>query len=83
MNCVLIANCAIWPKKMFPSLQQTLADLANWNYWSLYMAPSCHICKRTGVRECDPEAAEIKCMLCGFCEAEKQCKERELGTTTR
>jgi len=31
---------------------------------------SCHICKRTGIRECDPQAAEIKCVICGFCEQE-------------
>lgn len=31
---------------------------------------SCHICKRTGVRTCDPEEAEIKCQICGFCERE-------------
>jgi hypothetical protein len=28
---------------------------------------SCHICERTGIRECDPQAAEIKCMVCGWC----------------
>jgi hypothetical protein len=31
---------------------------------------SCHICKRTGIRECDPQEAEVKCMVCGFCEKE-------------
>lgn len=30
----------------------------------------CHICKRTGIRECNPEEAEIKCTICGFCERE-------------
>ena len=29
----------------------------------------CHTCKRTGVRECDPEAAEIRCTICGYCES--------------
>lgn len=28
----------------------------------------CHVCKRTGIRECDPATAEIKCTICGFCE---------------
>lgn len=36
---------------------------------------SCHICIRTGIRECDPAAAEIKCELCGFCEREALRKE--------
>lgn len=29
---------------------------------------SCHICVRTGERTCDPQEAEIKCLICGFCE---------------
>jgi hypothetical protein len=64
---------------MFPSLNAAIAEIANWNYWSLYMAPTCHICVKTGIRECDPEAAEIKCVICGFCEAEKLRLERENG----
>lgn len=32
---------------------------------------SCHICKQDGTRECDPAAAEIRCMVCGKCEAER------------
>lgn len=39
----------------------------------------CHICQRTGVRTCDEEEAEIKCMICGFCEAEADRKRREAG----
>lgn len=31
---------------------------------------SCHTCKRTGIRECNPAEAEVKCMVCGFCERE-------------
>lgn len=31
---------------------------------------ACHICVKTGIRTCDPEEAEIKCMLCGYCERE-------------
>jgi hypothetical protein len=48
------------------------------------MAPTCHVCCRTGIRECDPEAAEIKCVICGFCEGQKLREEREasFGTTT-
>lgn len=29
---------------------------------------SCFICRRTGIRTCDAEEAEIRCMVCGFCE---------------
>lgn len=36
---------------------------------------SCYICKTTGIRTCDKEEAEIKCAVCGFCEAEKKRKE--------
>lgn len=32
---------------------------------------ACHICKRDGTRTCNQEEAEIKCMLCGRCEAER------------
>jgi hypothetical protein len=31
---------------------------------------SCHVCKRTGVRTCNSDEAEIKCTICGFCERE-------------
>ena len=31
---------------------------------------SCHVCVKTGIRECDPEAVGVKCMICGFCEKE-------------
>lgn len=41
------------------------------------MAVTCHICKRTGIRTCDEEEAEIRCMICGFCDAEKLRTERE------
>jgi hypothetical protein len=30
----------------------------------------CHVCKRTGIRECDPDASAVKCLICGFCEKE-------------
>lgn len=29
---------------------------------------SCHVCFVTGIRECNPQEAEIKCMVCGYCE---------------
>jgi hypothetical protein len=68
----------------FPNFIKILHDLNNWEMWIYFkrkeadrMACACHVCKRTGIRECDPEAAEIKCMLCGFCETERQRKERE------
>ena len=35
----------------------------------------CHICVKTGQRECDPAAAEIKCAICNRCEAERQERE--------
>ena len=38
---------------------------------------ACHRCIRTGVGTCDPSEAEIKCMICGFCEAEIKRKQRE------
>ena len=31
---------------------------------------ACHICKKSGVRTCCPEEAEVKCMICGYCERE-------------
>ena len=31
---------------------------------------SCHICVKTGARTCDPQEAEMKCMICGHCERE-------------
>jgi hypothetical protein len=65
----------------FPSLLELLAEYSNWNYWRLYMAPTCHICVKTGIRECDPEAAEIKCLICNFCNTERQRKERENGSS--
>jgi len=34
------------------------------------MASACHVCRYTGERECDPQAADIKCLLCGRCSAE-------------
>jgi hypothetical protein len=34
------------------------------------MACACHVCKRTGERTCDAEEAEVKCMVCGWCERE-------------
>ena len=45
---------------------------------------SCHICKRTGIRECDPAAADIKCELCGFCEREaikEAAKDERISNT--
>jgi ribosomal protein L37E len=41
------------------------------------MSVTCHVCKRTGIRTCDYDEAEIKCMICGFCEAEKTRADRE------
>ena len=32
---------------------------------------ACHICKRTGIRECNPEYASIKCEICGFCKCQE------------
>ena len=32
---------------------------------------TCHICRRTGIRTCNEEEAEIKCLLCGFCDKEE------------
>lgn len=37
---------------------------------------SCHICVRTGEKTCDPEEANVKCMICGRCEAEKEIDEQ-------
>jgi hypothetical protein len=39
---------------------------------------TCHICKQTGQRTCDPQEAEIKCMICGKCAA----KEKDETKTT-
>lgn len=36
------------------------------------MAVVCHVCKKTGIRECDPELAEIKCEICGYCKKEEK-----------
>ena len=33
---------------------------------------SCHICKITGIRTCDPQEAELKCEICGFCKIEEE-----------
>ncbi len=41
------------------------------------MAVICHICVVSGVRECDPDLAEIKCELCGFCAAKKKLEENK------
>jgi hypothetical protein len=41
------------------------------------MAPTCHICVISGVRTCDPEEAELKCEVCGFCAAEKKRNEEK------
>lgn len=40
---------------------------------------SCHTCKVTGIRTCDPEEAEIKCMICGFreCQATQKAMRDE------
>lgn len=40
---------------------------------------ACFVCKKTGERECDPEAAEIKCFLCGWCEAQKEIEQVQQG----
>ena len=33
--------------------------------------PACFVCKRTGEKICDGEEAEIRCTVCGRCEAER------------
>lgn len=33
---------------------------------------ACFVCKHTGERICDAEEAEIRCMICGRCEREKE-----------
>jgi len=33
---------------------------------------TCHICKETGERECDPALAEIKCEICGYCNGKQK-----------
>lgn len=32
---------------------------------------SCHVCVYSGVKTCNAEEAELKCLICGRCEAEK------------
>ena len=44
---------------------------------------TCFICKRTGVRECDPEAAEIQCLIYNFCYREEQRELRESDKQTK
>ena len=43
---------------------------------------ACHRCVVTGIRTCDPEEAEIKCELCGWCKTHevkfKYPTEREI-----
>lgn len=39
---------------------------------------ACFKCKRTGEKICDAEEAEIRCMVCGYCEREaikEECQE--------
>ena len=31
---------------------------------------ACMICRRTGERICDPDEADLRCMICGYCERE-------------
>lgn len=38
---------------------------------------TCHICRRTGQKTYSQEEAEIKCLICGYCELEKQIAEQE------
>ena len=38
---------------------------------------ACHICKTTGIRTCDKDEAEIKCMICGYCDAEKEREKQQ------
>jgi hypothetical protein len=66
----------------FPSWIQLMHDLANREAYFEFrredrMACACHVCRRTGIRTCDPEEAAIKCHICGFCDAEKERLERE------
>ena len=57
---------------MLPDLHAYI-DALNWKFWLENGGDSvCHICKRTGVRTCDPKEAEIKCMVCGFCESDQK-----------
>jgi len=43
---------------------------------------SCFICKYDGTRICNAEEAEIKCFLCGRCEAEAALQEASCSSTT-
>lgn len=38
---------------------------------------ACFVCKHSGQHVCNAEEAEIKCMVCGRCEAEKQLAKEE------
>lgn len=38
---------------------------------------ACHICKVTKIRTCDPEEADIKCSVCGYCAAQELLKKGE------
>ena len=60
---------------MFPNLNEAIAEIANWNYWSFYMAQDYHVCKVTNIREI--KTTPDKCLICKFCETEKLRKERE------
>jgi hypothetical protein len=40
-----------------------------------------HICKRTNIRETDPEAAKDKCARCNFCE--REAIRQEFGNQAR
>lgn len=35
----------------------------------------CHVCRYTGERICDPQEAQIRCLICGRCEAEEPNKK--------
>ena len=65
-----------------PDLFRLMIEVNNWRMWEYFkrVEMACFICKRTGIRECDPKAAEIQCMICGFCEREK---EREEGDAAK
>lgn len=38
---------------------------------------SCFKCKRTGEKICNAEEAEIRCMVCGFCESQENANGAE------
>lgn len=64
--------------KSWPELMLDLHNSQTWLEWEI--DKMCHICKRTGIRECDPHEAEIKCMICGFCSKEDERQKREEET---